>query len=468
MHKHATQGRSVKPVEAMTPTVVHRCDGAWNHLWTSGAAVVSGVVAQPLFRAPVGTRDILPPESARRRRLVAVFADLAERTGFGLLESPVFEELGVFQRLGADNDVVTKELFEFFDKGDPPRHLALRPELTASVCRAFAEHRPTPPWKIWYSGPQFRYERPQAGRYRQFDQVGVETLGTDDPHADVEVIGLGLRFYEALGMKQVRLLINSLGDSESRPAYDTALTDYLQSRRGELSEQSQLTLERNPLRVLDSKREQDQPVIAEAPLMADFLSGESADHFAAVLAGLDSLDAAYEVSPRLVRGLDYYTRTTFEFVADALDTAQNAVGGGGRYDGLVEELGGPPTPGIGFALGVDRILLACDAEGAFAAPADPVEVFVVDTAGGQSAAVLCDRLRQAGLGVDRAFDGRSMKAQMKRADRSGADVAVIIGPDEQAEGTAAVRDMRPGGDQRRVADSEVVSAVSELLASRDR
>ncbi|MXZ95597.1 MAG: histidine--tRNA ligase [Acidimicrobiaceae bacterium] len=420
-------------------------------------------MAQPLFRAPAGTRDLLPPESARRRRLVAVFADLAERTGFGLLESPIFEDLGVFQRLGESNDVVTKELFEFFDKGDPPRHLALRPELTASVCRAFAEHRPAPPWKIWYSGPQFRYERPQAGRYRQFEQVGVETLGTDDPHADVEVIGLGLRFYEALGMKQVRLLLNSLGDSESRPSYDAALAAYLQSRRGELSGQSQLTLERNPLRVLDSKREQDQPVIAEAPLMADFLSGESADHFAAVLAGLDSLGAAYEVSPRLVRGLDYYTRTTFEFVADALDTAQNAVGGGGRYDGLVEELGGPPTPGIGFALGVDRILLACDAEGAFAAAAAPVEVFVVDTAGGQTAAVLCDRLRQAGLGVDRAFDGRSMKAQMKRADRSGAAAAVIIGPDEQAEGAVTVRDMRPGGGQRRVAETEVVAAVAEVL-----
>ena len=431
-------------------------------------AVASGVVAQPLFRAPAGTRDLLPPESARRRRLVAVFADLAERTGFGLLESPIFEDLGVFQRLGADNDVVTKELFEFFDKGDPPRHLALRPELTASVCRAFAEHRPTPPWKIWYSGPQFRYERPQAGRYRQFDQVGVETLGTDDPHADVEVIGLGVRFYEALGMKQVRLLINSLGDSESRPVYDAALADYLQSRRGELSEQSQLTLERNPLRVLDSKRERDQPVIAEAPVMADFLSGASAEHFAAVRAGLDSLDAAYEISPRLVRGLDYYTRTTFEFVADALDTAQNAVGGGGRYDGLVEELGGPPTPGIGFALGVDRILLACDAEGAFPPDPAPVHVFVVDTAGGQSAAVLCDRLRQAGLGVDRAFDSRSMKAQMKRADRSGATVAIIIGPDEQAAGTATVRDMRPGGGQRHVRDSQLVAAVTELLASRDR
>ncbi len=395
---------------------------------------------------------------------MAVFADLAERTGFGLLESPIFEDLGVFQRLGESNDVVTKELFEFFDKGDPPRHLALRPELTASVCRAFAEHRPTPPWKIWYSGPQFRYERPQAGRYRQFDQVGVETLGTDDPHADVEVIGLGARFYEALGMKQVRLLVNSLGDSESRPAYDAALAGYLQSRRGELSAQSRVTLERNPLRVLDSKREQDQPVIAEAPLMADFLSGESAEHFAAVMAGLDSLDAAYEVSPRLVRGLDYYTRTTFEFVADALDTAQNAVGGGGRYDGLVEELGGPPTPGIGFALGVDRILLACDAEGAFVETASPVEVFVVDTAGGESAVVLCDRLRRAGLGVDRAFDARSMKAQMKRADRSGAAVAVIVGPDEGASGTATVRDMRPGGGQRQVPSDDVVSAVTGLLA----
>ena len=425
-------------------------------------------MAKPLFRAPVGTRDILPPESARRRRLVAVFADLAERAGFGLLESPIFEDIGVFQRLGVSTEVVTKEMFEFFDKGDPPRHLALRPELTASVCRAFAEHRPTVPWKIWYSGPQFRYERPQAGRYRQFDQVGVETLGTDDPHADIEVIGLGVRFYEALGMRRVRLLVNSLGDAESRPAYDAALAAYLQNRRGELSEQSCLTLERNPLRVLDSKRAEDQPVIEEAPLMTDFLTGASADHFDEVRAGLDSLGAAYEVSPRLVRGFDYYTRTAFEFVADALGTAQDAVGGGGRYDGLVEELGGPATPGIGFALGVDRILLACDAEGVFASDPSPVQVFVVDVAGGQSAVVLCDRLRQAGMGVDRAFDARSMKAQMKRADRSGASVAVIVGPDEQAAGTATVRDMRPGGGQRQVPESDVVSAVAEILALETR
>ena len=425
-------------------------------------------MAQPLFRAPVGTRDILAPESSRRRRLVDVFADMAERTGFGLLQSPVFEDIGVFQRLGESTEVVTKEMFEFFDKADPPRHLALRPELTASVCRAFAEHRPTPPWKIWYSGPQFRYERPQAGRYRQFDQVGVETIGTHDPQADVEVIGLGARFYEALGMSRVRLLVNSLGDSESRPAYDRALAAYLRSRRGDLSEQSRVTLERNPLRVLDSKRSHDQPVIEEAPLMADFLTGGSADHFDAVTAGLSSLGIGYEVSPRLVRGFDYYTRTAFEFVADALDTAQNAVGGGGRYDGLVEDLGGPPTPGIGFALGVDRILLACDAEDVFGEVAAPVQVFLVDTAGGDSAAVLGDRLRQAGLGVDRAFDGRSMKAQMKRADRSGAAVAVIVGPDEQAEGSATVRDLRSGGGQVRVPAADLVSAVTQILTEAAR
>ena len=421
-------------------------------------------MAQPLFRAPVGTRDILPPESARRRRLVGVFADLADRSGFGQLESPLFEDVGVFKRLGPANEIVTKELFEFFDKGDPPRHLALRPELTASVCRAFAELRPPVPWKIWYSGPQFRYERPQAGRYRQFDQVGVETLGTDDPHADLEVIALGMRFYEALGLNRVRLLINSLGDFDSRPLYQVALAEYFGSRRGDLSEQARVTLKRNPLRVLDSKRAEDQPVIAGAPAMVDFLSGASADHFLAVRAGLNSLGLRYEISPRLVRGLDYYCQTTFEFVADALDTAQNAVGGGGRYDGLVEDLGGPPTPGIGFALGVDRILLACDAEGAFAEAPAGVQVFVVDVAGGQSAVVLCDRLRHAGLGVNRAFDSRSMKAQMKRADRSGATVAVIVGPDEQAAGAATVRDMRPGGVQRQVSEEEVVAAVTAVLA----
>ena len=281
---------------------------------------------------------------------------------------------------------------------------------------------------MWYAGPQFRYERPQSGRYRQFVQVGAETLGTDDPHADVEMIRLGLSWYEALGLRRVRLLLNSLGDAASRSEYREALLRHLHQHSAELTQQSRTTMEHNPLRVLDSKRPPDQPVIAAAPVMADFLSEESSAHFSEVRASLDSLGVAYEIASHLVRGLDYYTHTTFEFVADSLGSAQNAVGGGGRYDGLVESLGGPATPGIGLALGVDRTLLSCDAEEAFAAPPPPVQVFVVDTDGGRDAVVLCDRLRRSGIGADRAFDRRSMKAQMKRANRSGARAAVIVDP----------------------------------------
>lgn len=377
--------------------------------------------------------------------------------------SPIFEDLGVFKRLGESTDVVTKEMFDFFDKGDPPQHLALRPELTASVCRGFAEHRPTPPWKVWYEGPQFRYEQPQAGRYRQFHQVGVETLGTDDPQADVDVIALGWNFYASLGLRQITLLLNSLGDPSCRPAYLEALRSYLTENYSSLSTQSRVTLERNPLRVLDSKRPEDGEIIAAAPLMVDFLTDETRDHFDAVCAGLDQLGIPYELSPRLVRGLDYYTRTTFEFVADALSTAQNAVGGGGRYDGLVEDLGGPATPGIGFALGLDRILLACDAEKVFATPEPVTKVFVVDVTGGNHALVICNSLRTAGIGADRTYDSRSMKAQMKVADRSGALLAAIIGEDEVASGEVTLRDLRGETGQRRVALGDLVSTVGRLL-----
>ena len=304
------------------------------------------------------------------------------------------------------------------------------------------------PWKIWYCGPHFRYERPQAGRFRQFSQIGVETLGTDDPHADVEVIALAVRFCEALGLRRVRLLVNTLGDAQSRAGYETVLGAYLHDREDDLSPQSRITLERSPLRVLDSKRPEAQPVISEAPTISAFLSDAAAGHFAAVSDGLDSLGVSYEVSPRLVRGLDYYTGTAFEFEAGALGAAQNAVGGGGRYDALVQNLGGPPTPGIGLALGVDRILLACDAEGTFAEQPAPVQVFVVNTADGTAASVVCDHLRQAGFGADRAFDSRSMRAQMKRADRSGAAVAVIVGPDEHAEGSVTRRWSAPSRSRR--------------------
>lgn len=422
-------------------------------------------MAEPTFRAPKGTRDILPPDSTRLRALVDEFARQADRSGFSEVVSPIFEDLGVFKRLGESTDVVTKEMFDFYDKGDPPQQLALRPELTASICRAYAEHRPVPPWKVWYEGPQFRYEQPQAGRYRQFTQVGVEVLGTDDPQADVDVIVLGARFFESLGLRRIELALNSLGspgDGGSRLAYEQALIAYLEQNRSRLSTQSQVTVERNPLRVLDSKREEDSAVIAGAPVMVDFLDDESAEHFAAVRAGLDAVGIAYEISPRLVRGLDYYTRTTFEFAAPGLAGAQNAVGGGGRYDGLVEDLGGPPTPGIGLALGVDRILLACDAEGVFGAPSNAVDVFVVDVTGGTEALRVCDRLRQAGIATDRSYGGRSMKAQMKVADRSGADFAVIIGDDELAGGVLTLRDMGDGSQQR----IEAGSLVDELIKKR--
>ncbi len=421
-------------------------------------------MAEPSFKAPKGTRDILPPESGRRRALIDAFARQAELAGFGEIMSPIFEDLGVFKRLGESTDVVTKEMFDFFDKGDPPQHLALRPELTASVCRAYAEHRPTPPWKVWYEGPQFRYEQPQAGRYRQFSQVGVETLGTDDPQADVDVIALGWRFYESLGMRQVTLLLNSLGDPTCRPAYMDALRAHLGDHAASLSAQSQVTLERNPLRVLDSKREEDAEVIASAPLMVDFLTDETREHFETVRSGLDQLGIPYELSPRLVRGLDYYTRTTFEFAADALATAQNAVGGGGRYDGLVEDLGGPATPGIGFALGVDRILLACDAEGVFEQPEPSVKVFVVDVTGGSHALGVCNTLRAAGIGADRSYGGRSMKAQMKVADRSGAPFAAIIGEDEVASGEVTLRDLRGESGPERVSLDTLVAAVHQRLS----
>lgn len=349
----------------------------------------------------------------------------------------MFEELGVFQRLGDATDVVTKEMYDFVDKGG--RHIALRPEHTASVCRAYAQHRPTPPWKVWYSGSNFRYEKAQAGRFRQFDQVGIEALGADDPQLDVEVIALGWQFYKELGLTQVELVINSLGDAGDRGRYVEALEKYFREHLNELSEESKATLERNPLRVLDSKRSQDAAVVAAAPTIGSFLSESAAAHFEAVRQGLQSLGVPFTVNERLVRGLDYYRRTTFEYIASSLENAQNAVGGGGRYDGLVEDLGGPATPGIGFALGIDRTLMACDAEKCFDVGARIADVFIVDTVDGTRATSIAHNLRSMGYSADRAYEGRSMKSQMKAADKSGARVAVIIGESEAQSGQCTVR-----------------------------
>lgn len=404
----------------------------------------------------------MTPDSERHRAVVVVFAEQARLAGYGHIMSPIFEDLGVFLRVGESTDVVTKEMYDFEDKDG--RRIALRPELTASVVRAFVQHNPTNlPWKAWYEGPQFRHERPQAGRYRQFSQVGIEVLGSDDPQVDVEVIALGWRFYETLGLDDVTLLLNSLGDDSCRPAYFATLEAYLRDRAADLSEMARETLDKNPLRVLDSKRREDQAIVAEAPLMVDHLTDETAEHFAAVREGLDALGVSYEISPRLVRGLDYYTRTTFEYASTALDNAQNAVGGGGRYDGLAESLGGKPTPGIGFALGVDRILLACDAEGVFPGPTVVPDVFIVDLTGGAEATKLADELRQAGIATDRGFDARSMRAQMKVADRSNAPLSVLIGEDELIAGMATVRDMHGDTGQTQVPRTDLLNELTTRL-----
>jgi len=414
----------------------------------------------PAFQTTPGTRDILPPDASRWRAFVDVFAGVVERAGYEQIVLPMFEDLGVFQRLGDATDVVTKEMYDFVDKGG--RHVALRPEQTAGVCRAFVQHHPTVPWKVWYAGPNFRYEKAQQGRYRQFDQVGIEVLGVDDPLLDVEVISLAHSFYRDLGLRKVELHVNSLGDTGDRARYVDALAAYFRSHEVELSQESRATLARNPLRVLDSKRAEDRDVVAQAPSISEFFSPEAAAHFAAVQEGLALLGIDFVVNDRLVRGLDYYRSTTFEFVSTALDAAQTAVGGGGRYDGLVEDLCGEPTPGIGFAIGVDRTLLACDAESAFPAPDGAADVFVVDTTGGRTALRLAAQLRGAGLRAERAYGAKSMKSQMKTANKSRAIVAVIIGEDELARGVATVRPMN-GGEQSEYPLDAVVATVVDIV-----
>ena len=415
----------------------------------------------PEFQHSPGMRDILPPDSGRWRQFQAVFAQVVEAAGYGEVMPPLMEDLGVFQRVGEATDVVTKEMYDFIDRGG--RHVSLRPECTASVCRIFAQHRPITPWKVFYAGPNFRYEKPQRGRFRQFDQVGIEVLGADDPYLDVEVIALAWEFYQRLGLRQVKLLLNSLGEPDDRARYEASLAQYFNDNLERLSPESQITLTKNPLRVLDSKRAGDAAVLADAPRIAAFYSPEAAAHFEAVQQGLTELGIPFTIDTALVRGLDYYRRTTFEFQGGTLDSAQNALGGGGRYDGLVESLGGPATHGIGFALGLDRTLLACDDEGVFGAPNKTVDVFVVDTTGGQEALRITAQLRAAGISADRAFENRSMKSQMKGADRSGAPLAIIVGSNELEVGQVVIRPLRGEDAQRSVARDTLISEVIQAL-----
>lgn len=460
----------IAPAESSASTVdwVDRVDGSSDRFRENrGPPVASPNVASgAIFKAPVGTRDVLPPETARWEALIARFASTVHDAGYGLVQSPMFEDIGVFQRVGTGTDVVTKEMYDFHDKGD--RHIALRPEGTASVVRAFVEHRPTLPWKVFYAAPSFRYERPQAGRLRQHHQLGIEAIGSADPDLDVEILSIGWDYLASLGLRQVRLLINSMGSSQDRIRYATNLQSWLRQHADALDPADRDRIDTHPMRVLDSKRSATREAVAGAPTITDALSDEAASRFHRVLQGLDDLGIPYERTPTLVRGLDYYTHTTFEIVSDAFDAAQSTILAGGRYDGLVAEMGGPDTPGIGFGSGIERVLLACDAEGVFGVPSRDVDVFVVDTTGGLQARSLSIALRRAGIGTDRGFDNRSMRAQMKLADRSGARYALIIGPNEVADESVTVRDLRSKDtetNQHVIPRSDLESTLKNLLES---
>ena len=388
-----------------------------------------------------GTHDLLSEDAARHRHVTEAFRAIAMRFGFGEIATPIFEFSEVFKRtLGETSDVVTKEMYSFTDRGG--EEITLRPEYTAGIARAFISGGLSQnlPLKFFASGPMFRYERPQKGRQRQFHQLDAEILGVAEPLADIEVIALGDQLLAELGIAhQTTLELNSLGDRESRAAYREALVAYFGGHRGALSEDSLLRLERNPLRILDSKDEGDRRVITGAPEMGDYLNPESADFFAAVRDGLDQLGIAYEVKPRLVRGLDYYTHTAFEFTTTALGS-QGAVIAGGRYDGLIEAMGGPPTPGIGWASGIERLAMLIDA------PPDMrrlIAVIPIDAEAERDALVLTHRLRQAGFTVDLGYRGNVGK-RMKRANRLGARAAVLLGEDERAAGVVTLRDLDTG------------------------
>ncbi|HEV7526443.1 MAG TPA: histidine--tRNA ligase, partial [Acidimicrobiia bacterium] len=326
----------------------------------------------------------------------------------------------------------------------------------ASVVRAFVQHRPPVPWKVWYVAPNFRAEQPQAGRYRQHWQLGIEVLGVDDPDVDVEVISLLHGFYRDLGLRDVPLFINSMGDAESRARYREVLVAYWREHADLLGGEMERA-EANPLRILDSKRPDWEDMLERAPQLGEYLSDASAAHFARVQEGLQSLGIPFEIAPRLVRGFDYYTGTVFELASDALDAAQNAIGGGGRYDRLAQEMGGPAAPSIGFGSGIERLLLACDAEHVLPVPVLRVDAFVVDLVGVPDTVRLLAELRASGLAADRAYGGRSPKKQFTAADRSGARWAVIIGADETKRGMVAVKDLRSDQPQVEVRREEIAA-----------
>jgi len=419
------------------------------------------------FAAPKGVPEYYPPESAGFEHVRNTLQSAADRAGYGLIELPVFEDTGLYARgVGESTDVVSKEMYTFADRGD--RSVTLRPEGTAGVVRAVIEHgldRGGLPVKLRYAGPFFRYERPQAGRYRQLQQVGVEAIGVDDPALDAEVIAVADEGFRALGLTGYRLELTSLGDADCRPAYGTLLRDFLAGL--DLDEATRHRAQINPLRVLDDKRPEVRAQVAEAPLLVDHLSPASAEHHAAVKQHLDDLGVAYVENPRMVRGLDYYTKTTFEFVHDGLG-AQSGIGGGGRYDGLMAVLGGQPLSGVGYGIGVDRTLLACRVEGleGSAAPWSTARCEVFGVPLGDAArrrlVVLAAELRRAAVRVDLAYGGRGLKGAMKAADRSGARFALVLGERDLEAGQVGLKDLATGEQTWVPLDGAAGSVIAAL------
>ena len=399
-----------------------------------------------------GTRDLIGEEFRRHQAVVETARRVSALYGFEEWATPIFEDTGVFSRgLGDSSDVVMKEMYSFQDRGGD--NVTLRPEGTAGVCRALVSNGLTQtnlPRKVFYAGPMFRYERPQKGRYRQFHQIGIEVLGAAEPLADAEVIACGWHIQQELGIAEGTVLeINTLGDTESRDAYRAALVAYFSAHRDRLSHDSRLRLEKNPLRILDSKDEGDRALVGGAPVIGDHLTDAAAGFYAAVRGHLDRLGVPYRENPRIVRGLDYYSHTAFEFVTDRLG-AQGTVMAGGRYNGLVEEMGGPPTPSVGWAAGIERLSMLLPQ--APAAPR-PVAVIPVGDAAEGAALDMVQALRRAGVAAEIAYRG-NLKRRMERANRIGARAAVILGEEEIAAGVAQVRDL-DAGTQEKVALAEV-------------
>jgi len=417
------------------------------------------------FAAPKGVSEYLPPKSNVFDRIIQTLKVPALAAGYELIELPIFEDTELFTRgVGASTDVVTKEMYTFEDRGG--RSLTLRPEGTAGVIRAVIEHgldRGSLPVKLFYQGPFFRAERPQAGRYRQFYQFGIEAIGSNDPYLDAEVISIAYQGYRKLGLKDFELQITSLGDSESRAAHRKDLDAFIAGLN--LDEETRTRALKNPLRLFDDKREEISSSMSKAPLLLDYLNSESRENFEAVKSALDSLEISYVVNPRMVRGLDYYTGTTFEFVHNGLG-AQSGIGGGGRYDGLMELLGGSKLSGIGFGLGIDRILLALEAE-AKSGQLLPGELKYIDLyviALGDEARSKCftlvDSLRKEGFVVEQNFGDRSLKGAMKAADKSGARFAIVLGDSELQSGSVELKQMS-NGEQTSVRLTSLAKTLAE-------